>query len=74
MLLEHYPLATLARTRRASDLADAIEAEIANSRSLDPVEVTRIRAQFSSSTMARRYIQLYEGILHPSSPGNAAPG
>jgi glycosyltransferase involved in cell wall biosynthesis len=71
-LLESYPLATLANTRSAADLADAIEAQMVDSQSLDAEELVRVRAQFSSATMACRYVRLYEGIL--GSPGTAASG
>jgi glycosyltransferase involved in cell wall biosynthesis len=71
-LLENYPLAMLARRRSPADLADAIQAQIASSRSLEPEEVARIRSMFSSSTMARRYVQLYEAALDQLSRANVA--
>lgn len=70
-LLENYPLASLAKRRNPADLADAIQAQMADSRSLTAAEVGQISTRFSSATMARRYIQLYEGILGSSSCANA---
>lgn len=65
-LLGDYPLATLAQTRNAPGLADAIQAQIANSRSVGQGEVAAIRERLSSSTMARRYAQAYESMFRRS--------
>jgi glycosyltransferase involved in cell wall biosynthesis len=65
-LLGDYPLATLAQSRSASNLADAIQAQIANSRSLRQDEVAAIRELLSSSTMASRYAQAYESLFRAS--------
>ena len=65
-LLGDYPLATLAKARSAPDLAEAIRTQISNSRSLDQAEMAAIRGLLSSSTMARRYVQVYETLFRSS--------
>lgn len=68
-MLENYPRATLPKGRAASSLADAIQAQVASPRMLDVAEVDHIRAHFSSSMMAHRYMQVYEGISRSSRSG-----
>lgn len=65
-LLRDYPLATLVRAGSVPDLADAIQTQMSNTKSLDQAKVAAIRDLLSSSTMARRYAQIYESMFRPS--------